>query len=293
VFTPSRTLVFVTLVSAAWSQVHADDGLTVEGVRRRPAVVELADPIPDATAAIEVPWELDGLPRWSVGILAGGATQAYGLGGTGLNVDLPSRFGTMFGISGGYLSGSRRWQVEWRFLQDSASFTGLPGPITPTTLSFQRRRLDAVVYVAPFRGRTDGWIEDLSFGAGLLYQTTSATETKPSGIVVPQSQLGIELAARHRLPVVAALSLETTTTLFLPVVFSEASTAATGARSLGLAVDVGSSFSYRLNPAVDVLLGLGMRIERGWFGGPGTRGSVDASETFTSWRFPVELRTTF
>lgn len=270
----------------------AADGLDVRGIHLKPAAAPLEQLEPTAATHLEVPWELDGNARWSLGVLGGFASQGYSLGGGGVSASLPSVYGTMFGLNASYLAANRLWQAELRVLHSSAQFFGLPAPVAPSHIDFSRTRLESVAYWAPFRGRSESWVEDLAFGLGLAYQQTDATLTGPVPLFVPQSQLGLLLAAKHRAFLVGDLALESNASIFLPFLFQE-NQATSGARVAGTAIDLGASFAYRFARSSEVLFGLALRAEHQWFRGSGTRGTVDASESYTTWRFPLELRTIF
>lgn len=127
---------------------------------------------------------------------------------------------------------------------------------------------------------------------GLDYRSRSATETTPNIFMPTQSRAGLRFGAAFGHTLDEIFRFEFGGGLMIPVLITE-DTTSTGSYRVSANPDLNFDFIYKVNHFIDFSLGIHWMMEMTTFDGTGTRGTVEATETFTNFFLPIQLRFQF
>lgn len=130
------------------------------------------------------------------------------------------------------------------------------------------------------------------YQVGLDYRSRTASETTPNIFMPTQSRTGLRFGLAYGHALDDIFRFEFGGGLMLPVAITE-STSSTGSYRLSANPDLNFDFIYKVNHFIDFSLGVHWAMEMTSFNGTGGRGTVEATETFQNFYFPIELRFQF
>lgn len=219
--------------------------------------------------------------RFELRIASNYAVQNYNLEGDGFKA-------SDGGSSGQGVSGDLFWKradsafhVKYQTLSHEVT---APAGLTPTKVDTKWER-------SLLNYETES-SNHVIYQIGIDHRSRTATETTPNIFMPTQTRTGLRFGLAYGHSLDEIFRYEFGGGLMLPISITE-STTSTGNYHISANPDLNFDFIYKVNHFIDFSLGVHWVMEMTTFAGTGARSTVETTETFQNFYFPVQLRFQF
>lgn len=211
----------------------------------------------------------------------------------GLDVNMGSMAYNSYGIS--YLRPIDEVRRNFMGYSQSSSSQASPLRMNSNTLFYSPSIFNSKTYELFWETQEflsfqhPGWKKNLYWSFGVELNHRWADITYPNYLMTNRSMAGLRFGLGYEKQWKKNWVYEFKGLVFLPVYFQEHQQQ-TGAFNWMFAPDLSSMATYQVSDTIDFSFGFQYRVEQIFFNGAGTRGSLNAKETFQRFIIPVELR---